>query len=124
MLIIWTAVIITAIVVLGYFWIKAANQPSKFDNFAQCLGEKGAIFYGAFWCPHCRNQKEMFGRAAKYLPYIECSTADGRGQLSVCKEQSADGYPTWVYSDGSRESGEISFERLAEKTGCELPPEK
>jgi hypothetical protein len=97
------------------------NQPGELDGFAQCLEEKGAIFYGAFWCPHCQNQKAMFGRSARLLPYVECSTADGKGQLPVCTQRGVESYPTWVFADGTRESGEVSLPRLAEKTSCALP---
>lgn len=105
---------------------KAAGQKvslinDSLVNLANCLAEKGAKFYGAFWCGHCQNQKEMFGEAEKYLPYVECSTEDGKGQLDVCKEKNIVSYPTWEFSDGSREAGELSLEKLSEKTGCQLP---
>ena len=119
-LIIWAVVAILA--VLGiYMLIDYSNQPGELDEFARCLEEKGAIFYGAFWCPHCQTQKAMFGRSAKLLPYVECSTPDGRGQLQVCTDEGVEGYPTWEFADGSRLSGEISLQRLAEETSCTLP---
>lgn len=96
-------------------------DPGKYDAFAQCLGNKGAVFYGAFWCSHCQTQKKLFGSSAKLLPYVECSTADGRGQLQVCKDKNIDGYPTWEFADKSRLNGEISLSQLAEKTSCPLP---
>jgi len=98
-----------------------ANQEASLENFAKCLTDNGAKFYGTFWCSHCKNQKEMFGQAAQYLPYIECSTEDSQGQLDVCKDNNITGYPTWEFADGSRESGEVSLEKLAEKTSCQLP---
>ncbi|MBM3281329.1 MAG: hypothetical protein FJY91_01065 [Candidatus Harrisonbacteria bacterium] len=97
------------------------SLPDKLDSFAQCLGEKGAKFYGAFWCPHCQDQKKVFGRSAKYLPYVECSTADGRGKLQVCLDERVDGYPTWKFADGTAVSGLASTEILAQKTDCTLP---
>lgn len=95
--------------------------PGKLDGFAQCLEEKGAVFYGAFWCPHCQAQKKLFGSSAKLLPYVECSTADGAGQMQICKDNDVSGYPTWVFADGSRLGGEVTLEKLAEKTTCVLP---
>lgn len=97
------------------------RAPGKLDAFATCIKDKGAVFYGAFWCPHCQNQKALFGRSQRLLPYVECSTPDGRSQLPRCTEKNVTGYPTWVFADGSRESGEVSLDRLVEKTGCELP---
>jgi len=97
-------------------------SPGRYDAFAQCLTEKGAKFYGAFWCPHCQAQKKMFGRSAKYLPYVECSTPSGKGQLPICKEKRIEGYPLWEFADGERTSGEVSFADLSRKTDCPLPP--
>ncbi|MEK9154946.1 MAG: thioredoxin domain-containing protein [Patescibacteria group bacterium] len=107
--------------IFGIVFLAVNNQPARLDGFAQCLKDKGAVFYGAFWCSHCQNQKTMFGRSQKLLPYIECSTSDGRGQLNTCKDKNIEGYPTWIFSNGERLSGEISLETLSEKTGCELP---
>ena len=104
-----------------YFLLSKSSEPGKLDTFAQCLKDKSAVFYGAFWCPHCQNQKAMFGKSVKLLPYVECSTSDGKGQLAVCKEKNVTGYPTWEFSDGSRESGEVSLEKLSEKASCPLP---
>lgn len=119
--IIWSIVgIIVLVGVLG-FAKMADNAPGKLDDFAACLGEKGAKFYGAFWCPHCQKQKALFGKSVKLLPYIECSAADGKSQLPICKEKEIKGYPTWIFTDGSRLDGEIPLETLAEKTSCELP---
>ncbi len=95
--------------------------PGKYDEFATCLKDKGAVFYGAFWCPHCQNTKKLFGSSAKLLPYVECSTADGKGQLQSCKDKNISGYPTWEFADGSRLNGELTLEQLAEKTACILP---
>ncbi len=90
------------------------------DEFAQCLADKEAVFYGTFWCSYCQSQKKMFGSSQKLLPYVECSTLDGNNQLQVCKDNNIESYPTWEFADGSRLSGEIPLEKLAEKTGCAL----
>ncbi len=95
--------------------------PGKYDTFAQCLKDQGAIFYGAFWCPHCQAQKKLFGSSQKLLPYVECSTADGKGQNQACIDKKVNSYPTWEFADGSRLTGEIPLEQLAEKTSCVLP---
>lgn len=92
-----------------------------YTALAQCIADSGATFYGAYWCPHCNNQKKMFGDAADLLPYVECSTADGKGQLAVCKDAGVTGYPTWEFPDRSRQAGEVPLATLAAKTGCTLP---
>lgn len=101
--------------------------PGELDQFATCLKDSGAKFYGAFWCPHCQNQKALFGNSVKLLPYIECSTADGRSQLPVCKEANITSYPTWEFpqvpgtTSPNRLTGEIPLSQLSEKTNCTLP---
>lgn len=115
--------------IAGVVWlVMTPGKPGKYDTFAQCLGEKGAIFYGAFWCPHCQNQKAMFGRSARLLPYTECSTPNGQGQLAVCKDLGINTYPTWYFASSTSENpdivtGEISLEELAVRTSCPLPVE-
>jgi len=99
--------------------VSATSSPVA--AFAQCLKDSGAVFYGAFWCPHCKTQKALFGEAVSLLPYVECSTADSRGQMPICIAKKIQGYPTWEFADGSRISGEQSFAQLAEKSGCALP---
>ena len=121
----FTSIIILSLAGLGIFLLVSPRYSSgELDGFAQCLNEKGAIFYGAFWCPHCQSQKRLFGSSERLLNYVECSTPDGRGQLPVCQEKKVTGYPTWEFADESRLSGEIKLETLAEKTGCELPADK
>lgn len=118
----WTIAAIVILVGGGVaVTLTMERGPGPLDSFAQCLGEKGAIFYGAFWCPHCQTQKKLFGKSAKLLPYVECSTPDGRGQLPVCKDAKIEGYPTWEFADGTRQSGEVPLKTLAEKTQCTLP---
>ncbi len=99
----------------------APAGPGKYDEFATCLKDKGAVFYGAFWCPHCQAEKKLFGSSAKLLPYVECSTADGNAQTQICIDKGVKSYPTWEFLDGSRLTGEIPLAQLAEKTSCTLP---
>lgn len=101
--------------------VYISRLPGKLDTFATCLKDKGAVFYGAFWCPHCQEQKTMFGRSRSKLPYVECSTPDGNSQLQICKDKQIVGYPTWEFADSSRENGTVSLIKLSEKTSCPLP---
>jgi hypothetical protein len=116
----WIVLIIVFIVPLAYYaWYM--TQPGELDAFAQCLTDSEVTFYGTFWCPNCQDQKTMFGKSDRLIPYVECSTANGQGQLSVCQEAQITAYPTWEFADGSREIGTMSLEALSEKTGCPLP---
>src|SRR3989338_2942585 len=116
-----SGVIVIALTLLVGSSLWYRQQPGRFDAFAQCLGEKQATFYGAFWCPHCQNQKALFGNSAKLLPYVECSTSDGKQQLKICTDANITGYPTLEFANGERLSGEVALKVLSEKTGCELP---
>jgi len=97
-----------------------ATGPGEYDDLAMCLEEKGVKFYGAFWCPHCQEQKKVFGASAKLLPYIECSTGNAAGQLPVCIDAKIDSYPTWEFSDGEMLIGIMELEDLAARAGCDF----
>lgn len=105
------------IFILGYiiFKPKVSNNFYNLEEFAKCLTNKGAVMYGAYWCPHCKEQKKMFGSAFQYIKYVECTE-----KVQECLNKNIKGYPTWIFKDGSRLEGEQSLEVLSEKTGCEL----
>src|SRR3989338_5665230 len=63
---IWVAIIVVIIGIFSYAMYQD-SIPGKYDDFTKCLKDKGAIFYGAFWCPHCQKQKSLFGKSKKYL---------------------------------------------------------
>lgn len=117
---IWAAIVVAIIAFVSFLTIQD-NAPGELDDFARCIEEKGATFYGAFWCPHCADQKAAFGNSERLLPYVECSTPDQNGVTIACQQAGINSYPTWEFADGSRETGELSLSFLAEKTGCELP---
>ena len=104
-------------VLLGALNVHAATMQS----FGRCLKSRGAVFYGASWCPHCRSQSELLGDAMTYVRYVECAVDGSREAAPACRKAGIDGYPTWTFADGSRESGEQSLAKLAAKTDCELP---
>ena len=73
MQIFWIGILFLIVAGVGVsFFAKPVS--GQLDDFAQCLTDKEAVFYGAFWCPHCQAQKRMFGNSVKLLPYVECST--------------------------------------------------
>lgn len=115
--------IVLGILIVGGFGASMYMKtlPGKYDGLAQCLKDKGAVFYGAFWCPHCQEQKKIFGNSAELLPYVECSNPDGKSQTQICIDKGVEQYPTWEFADGSRLTGEQQPKVLAEKTSCTLP---
>ena len=119
-IILTTVIILILVLGLAFFMKSRPQKPSKLDGFATCLKDKGAVFYGAFWCPHCKEQKDMFGKSAKLIPYVECSTPDGKAQTAICISKKIEGYPTWEFADGSRMSAVMKPQDLAEKAGCAI----
>ena len=113
-------IILVLILAFGYWILSAFSGPGKYDTFAKCIADSGAKFYGAFWCTHCQDQKNLFGSSKKYLPYIECSTPDRSGQLAECSSIGIEGYPTWIFPDNSR-TNFLSLAELSRKTSCPLP---
>lgn len=99
--------------------IGTAGNYSNLDNFTQCLSTSGAKMYGAYWCPHCQNQKAEFGNSVQYLSYIECDPTGPRSEYSLCSSKGIDGYPTWEIK-GKLYPGEISLQKIAELSGCKL----
>lgn len=93
------------------------------ESFAKCLTQNGAKFYGAWWCSHCQNQKKLFGDSFQYVNYVECEQTPGtsRGSLTdTCKTAQIASFPTWIFADGTRKTGEMTLAQLAEKSGCPL----
>ena len=114
---------------LGYFPVqnKAGDLmyvPKKVQRestqqaieLAKLMNEKGVKMYGAYWCPHCSRQKELFGAEAwRNIEYVECSPK-GYGFKGTCKN--VDGYPTFMDKRGKINfSGERSLADLAKQVG-------
>lgn len=112
-------VVSLAIVGGGAFLIwRNATAPGQYDSLAQCLTKKEVTMYGAYWCPHCLNQKKAFGTSWKYITYVECAIRGQQGQTQECTDAGITGYPTWTFPDGTKLQGEQSLESLGEKAGC------
>ncbi|MDD5357496.1 MAG: thioredoxin domain-containing protein [Candidatus Pacebacteria bacterium] len=119
-----TVIVIIAMVIIvaGLIGVSVyySKQPGQHDAFAQCLTQKGATFYGAFWCPHCQATKALIGKSMKYVNYVECSTPDGNAQTQICIDKKIETYPTWEFADGTRQTGELTLQELSDKTSCPL----
>jgi glutaredoxin len=92
------------------------NATSTLDGFAQCLASKSLTMYGAEWCPHCKKEKNRFGTAFKYVPYVECPD-----NVQLCLSKGIQGYPTWIDASSTLYEGEQGLDGLANISGCELP---
>ena len=96
-------------------------RSNRLDAFAKCLAEKNAVMYGSFLCPHCADQKDLFGDSFVYVKYVECSIPASRQMTQACANAKIKSVPTWIFADGQRRIGMVPLEELSERTGCKLP---
>ena len=108
--------LIVMVLALAFIYGCGSSEPIVVDEFATCLTENGAELYGSESCPHCQEQKAMFGESFKLIDYTECSEDQQK-----CAEEEIQYLPTWKFDDGTVTTGVKSFGYLAEKTGCVLP---
>ncbi len=86
-------------------------------SLAKHLRDTGVIKYSAYWCPHCHDQNQLFGRkAAAILTNVECANDGNNSQTDLCREKGITGYPSWEIN-GIIDSGVKSLEELAELSG-------
>ncbi len=96
--------------------ITTASNPANI-TLAEHLTQVGAKMYGAFWCDHCRTQKQLFGQeAVAQLTYIECDPNGRNPQPELCQAANIQGYPTWEIN-GQLYSGVQRLEQLAQLSG-------
>ncbi|MBW4648025.1 MAG: vitamin K epoxide reductase family protein [Kastovskya adunca ATA6-11-RM4] len=88
---------------------------------ARHLQESGVKMYGAYWCPHCFEQKQLFGKeAAKIFPYNECAPDGTNPQTEACAQANVKVFPTWDIS-GEVVTGTQSLEQLADLSNYQGP---
>jgi uncharacterized membrane protein len=130
-------IIVGLVVLIGTLGVYAQANPSVANNnptgqvglpitttsgpaeiaLARHLKQIGAKEYGAYWCPHCHEQKQLFGKeAAKELNYIECDAKGQNGRPDLCQAAKIEGYPTWEIN-GQLYSGTQSLQKLADISG-------
>ena len=110
----WIWLTIIGVLASGFWIYTNSTKPGKFDDFAKCLTEKGAIMYGAIeWCKYTQEQAAMFGKSFKYINYQDYKKGPN---IQVT--------PTWIINNSL--SGNVRlervqpFSRLADLTGCKL----
>lgn len=112
--------ILILIVVLGvagllsYSVIKS-SEPGSYDDFAKCLTSKGIFMGGTNTCSYCNKQKDLFGNSFKYVDYHNCDY-----ERAWCNSKGVVRYPTWVFPDGVKYTGEQSLHALSTLSGCKL----
>ncbi|MCC7432288.1 hypothetical protein IT412_02060 [Candidatus Peregrinibacteria bacterium] len=97
----------------------AESSSPQTAKLAQCLTSKGVKMYGAYWCPHCADQKKIFGDDFKLISYQECDDKGPGGNSQICQDQDIQGYPTWKIPGAKNLEGTQSLEDLAKATNCQ-----
>lgn len=112
-----------------FFTVKDTSGDAEIQ-LARHLKKIGAKMYSAYWCPHCYEQKKLFGiEALKDLPFVECAPDGKDAQTAVCQDIAAKvekqtgkpfGFPTWEIN-GKFYSGQETLQELATQSGYQGP---
>jgi thiol-disulfide isomerase/thioredoxin len=96
--------------------VVSISSPAK-EAFAEFLNKSGVTMYAAYWCPHCHEQKELFGKdAAAKLNIVECAADGKNSQVALCESKKIDGFPSWEIN-GKLDSGVKRLNQLADLSG-------
>jgi len=102
---------------------SASNSSDVTDNsgidktaLAKYMTSKGFIFYGAYWCSHCQDQKKLFGDSLQYVTYYECDPNGENSKASACQAAGIESYPTWIIN-GQKYTGAKTMSELAQLSG-------
>jgi len=96
------------------------NSRENFDKIVtllnKFLNENNIVMYSAYWCPHCHDQKQLFGKeAVQELKVVECAK-DGKDiEYELCQTKGISGFPSWEIN-GEIISGTRDLNELATKT--------
>ena len=98
--------------------ITTSSSPQKI-KFARFLSDNNIKMYSAYWCPHCHDQKQLFGKkAVKELTIVECAQDGKDNQYKLCREKQIEGFPSWEINEEIY-SGVKDLNDLAIMTGYE-----
>ncbi|CAM9442476.1 unnamed protein product [Chrysoparadoxa australica] len=99
--------------------ITATSSPEAI-RISKKLAKLDSKMYGAYWCSHCNNQKQILGAEAfSRVRYVECSRKGWHDEAGLCKAREVPGYPTWEIG-GELYPGEKTLEELAEIVGLKI----
>ena len=102
----------------------ATESTQETIKLADQLNTVGAKFFGAHWCPACKEQMKLFGKqAGRHLNYVECGLPDKYpDQVNQCRDENIRSIPTWTRPGSARLEGVQSINTLERWSG--LRPEQ
>lgn len=110
-------VMILALLHVYYSGLLSPRADPRLTALAEHLDDRGVKYYGAYWCPSCQEQSDLFGAAAEKLPYVECNPNGRQGGLAIaCRDNEIEGFPTWVINK-RKIQGILKPQELADYTG-------
>lgn len=100
-----------------YGWEVTTTSGEAEIALAKHLSAIGAKKYGAFWCPHCYEQKQLLGEQAfAEIDYVECDPQGKEPQRDACIAAGIKSFPTWEIN-GELYPGVKTAAELAELSG-------
>lgn len=100
---------------LGGWEISTTSGPAEI-SLAKYLVKIGAKEYVAYWCPHCHEQKMLFGKEAYQIINdsikTECAAGGYKAKPESCQAANITSYPTWIIN-GNHYSGVQNLDELA-----------
>ena len=120
----WAALVVTGLHLhySGLFDAGVGPEKPYLKALSIHLTESGGKFYGAYWCPRCQDQKELFEASAARLPYVECAPGGRNGpRIPACTNRNIREYPTWIIRS-RRYVGALSPDTLARYSGFVWKP--
>jgi uncharacterized membrane protein/glutaredoxin len=112
-----------------FYYIETESGDAE-KQLAAHLKKSGATLYTSYTCPHCCEQKQLFGKdVVPELPNVECNPDGKDAQTKVCETELAGaeaqtkqqaGFPTWKIN-GTYYSGVQKLDQLAKVSGYQGP---
>ena len=102
----------------------ATEYTTQTMQLANQLNQVGARFFGAHWCPACKEQMKLFGKqAGRHLNYVECGLPEKYpDQVNQCRDENIRSIPTWTRPGSARLEGVQSINTL--ERWSDLRPEQ
>jgi hypothetical protein len=99
----------------GKGWVVTSKSGKSEMSLAAHLKKTGAKVYNGWFCAHCYEQKQLFGREAVQASFVEveCNEQGINPQVALCQKKGIKGYPTWEIR-GKKYPGVQSPEKLAQ----------